>query len=211
MLKPWMGHEWGAKKVEKLFEWCVEYKIKEMTLYALSIDNLNRPKEEFNYLMDLFKKEVRKLLKDKKLDKAKIKINFIGRLWLLPKELQELMNKLMEKTKKYNNHIINIAMAYGGRAEVIDAVRKIAEKVKNGKLDINKINEETFRENLYLNSEPDLIIRTGGEIRTSDFLNYQSGYSEWIFLTEILWPEFTEEHLINCIKEYSRRQRRFGK
>ncbi len=210
MLKPFMGHEWGARKVEQLFEWCRELGIKELTLYAFSLQNFNRPKEEFNYLMDIFKKEIKKLLKDKRVDEYKIKINFIGRIWKFPEDLQDLMKRVMYKTRDYNNYIINFAMAYGGREEVIDAIKRVGEKIKNGKLDIEQINEEVFSENLYMDHEPDLIIRTGGEKRTSNFLIWQSWYSEWTFL-EKTWPEFEKEDLIKAIEDYSERERRFGK
>lgn len=210
MLKPWMGHEWGARKVEKLFEWCKEFSIKELTLYAFSLDNFDRPKKEFNYLMDVFRKEFTNLLHDKRVDEDKININIIGRIWKFPRDLQRLFRKNMERTKNYNNYIINFAMAYGGRAEVIDAVKKIAEQVKDGKLDIDKINEETFCENLYFNDNVDLIIRTGGEKRISDFLPMQGAYAELIFLDK-LWPEFEKEDFKECIEEYSKRERRFGR
>jgi undecaprenyl diphosphate synthase len=115
----------------------------------------------------------------------------------------------MELTKSHDRYILNLAMAYGGREEVIDATIRIAEQVKQGKLDINQINDAVFKENLYLNSEPDLIIRTGGEKRTSNFLAFQSAYSEYIFI-EKMWPEFEKEDFILCLEEYSQRKRRFG-
>ncbi|MBS3134935.1 di-trans,poly-cis-decaprenylcistransferase [Candidatus Woesearchaeota archaeon] len=210
MMKPWMGHEWGAKKIEKLIEWCVEYKIKELTLYTLSVQNFfSRPKNELNYLLNLFKEECLKLKNDERISRHKIKINFIGRLNLFNDELHGLMKEIMEGTKSNNNLTINFAMAYGGQEEVMDAVKKIAQQVKEGKLDVDKINEEVFENNLYLKNSPELIIRTGGEKRTSNFLNYQAAYSEWIFL-EKLWPEFDKEDFVECLCEYSNRSRRFG-
>jgi tritrans,polycis-undecaprenyl-diphosphate synthase [geranylgeranyl-diphosphate specific] len=210
MAKPWKGHEWGAKKVEKLLEWCKDFNIKELTLYAFSLQNFNRPKKEFDYLMDIFRKEFNNLKQDKRLHENKIKIRFIGRINLFPKDIQKIMKEIMELTKNYNNYTINFAMAYGGREEVIDAVKKIAEQVKENKININKINEEVFDKNLYLDSEPDLIIRTGGEKRTSNFLIWQSSYSEWFFL-EKMWPEFEKEDLGQVIKEFNKRERRFGR
>ena len=210
MLKPHKGHEWGAKKIKDLFKWCKEYKVKEVTLYTFSIENFDRPKKEFNYLMNLFEKEFAALIKDKHFHKEKIKINFIGRLWMFPKKVQEKMGKLMELTKDYKKGIVNFAMAYGGRAEIIDATKKIAEQVKQKKLDIDAINEEVFKHNLYLESEPDLIIRTS-ESRLSGFLLWQGAYAEIIFLPKVLWPEFSKKHFIACLNEYSRRERRFGR
>ena len=129
---------------------------------------------------------------------------------MFPKDVQERMNKLMEMTKDYSDYKVNFAMAYGGREEVIDAVRKLADDLKNGKVNIDQINEEVFAKNLYMDSNPELIIRTGGEKRTSNFLIWQSHYSEWIFLDK-LWPEFEKEDFLACIEDYNNRQRRFGK
>ncbi len=210
MLKPWKGHEWGAKKVERLFDWCKEYKIKELTLYALSIENFNRPKQEFNFLMDLFEKEFKKMIADPRLENDGVKVRFIGRINLFPQNIQDLMNELMDKTKDNNNFIVNFAMAYGGHAEIVDATKKIAEQVKEGKLDVENINNEVFEKNLYMKDSPDLIIRTS-ESRLSGFLLWQSSYSELLFLPEKLWPEFEKEDFIECIQEYSNRKRRFGK
>jgi|SRR3989344_4505675 len=207
MLKPWMGHELGEKKVEKLLEWCKEFEINELTLYAFSIQNFNRPKEEFDYLMRLFYGSFERIKEDPRI--KDVKINFIGRISMFPEKVRNSMNELMDKTKDNNPYTINFAMAYGGQEEVIDAVKKISELVKSNKLDISRINEESFRDFLYLKGSPELIIRTGGEKRTSNFLNYQAAYSEWIYL-EKLWPEFEKEDFIECLKEYSKRQRRFG-
>ena len=134
MLKPWKGHEWGARKVEALFDWCQEAGVKELTLYAFSVENFDRPKAEFDYIMKVFKKEFTDLLNDERLDKEKIRVNFIGRLKMFPEGHQKLFKEIMEKTKDNNNFTINFAMAYGGRAEIIDATRKIAKQIKENKL-----------------------------------------------------------------------------
>ena len=210
MLKPWMGHEWGSKKVEAVLDWSHELGVKELTFYAFSIQNFNRPKEEFNYLMKVFDESFGKLMNDERIDKYKVKIRFIGRINMFPSYIQEKMKSLMEKSKKYNDFIVNFAMAYGGREEVIDAIKKLAQKIKNNEVDIDKINEEVFNQNLYMTDEPDLIIRTGGEHRTSNFLIWQSNYSEWLFIDKT-WPEFEKEDLIAAIEDYKNRERRFGK
>ena len=210
MMEPWRGHELGAEKIEKLFDWCKELRIKEMTLYCFSLENFNRPKKEFDFLMKIFKKEFSKLKQDKRLHEDKIKLRFIGKIELFDSEIQRLVKDLEEMTKDYNNYTINYAVAYGGREEIIDVTKKVAEQVKAGKLDINDIDEGVFKRNLWLNSEPDLIIRTS-ESRLSGFLLFQSAYSEIIFLPEKLWPEFTKQDLLNCIEEYKKRSRRFGK
>jgi tritrans,polycis-undecaprenyl-diphosphate synthase [geranylgeranyl-diphosphate specific] len=210
MLKPWNGHEWGAKKVEKLFNWCQEFDIKELTLYTFSIQNFNRPKKEFDYLMKIFKENFDKLIDDERLDSNGIRINIIGRIKMFPKDVQERLNKIMEKTKNNNNYIINFAMAYGGREEIIDATKKIAEQIKNKTLNVEDIDEKIFSSNLYCADQPDLIIRTGGDRRTSNFLSFQSAYSEWLFIDK-MWPEFEKKDFEDAIKDFSERQRRFGK
>lgn len=209
MMKPWKGHEWGAEKVEKLLSWASELGIKELTLYAFSVENFNRPKEEFNYLMDLFRKEFDKLREDERLEKEGIRINVIGRLGMFPEDIHQKMDAIMEKTKNNSKHIVNFAMAYGGRAEIIDATKKIAEQIKSGKLKVEEIDDDVFRKNLYIDSDPDLVIRTSGEKRISGFLLWQSSYAEFYF-TDKLWPEFEKEDLIEAIEDYSRRERRFG-
>ncbi len=210
MLKPWKGHEYGADKVEKLLDWCREYGIQEITIYAFSWENLNRPKQEFDYLMKVFSEAFDKLMKDKRLQEEEIKVNFIGRISRFPTEIYQKMLQLMEMTKNNSKYIVNFAMAYGGRTEVVDATRKIAEQIKQGKLDVEQINEEVFEKNLYMKDEPDLIIRTGGDRRTSNFLIWQGSYAEWVFL-EKTWPEFEKEDLKLAIEDYSSRERRFGK
>jgi tritrans,polycis-undecaprenyl-diphosphate synthase [geranylgeranyl-diphosphate specific] len=203
MMQPWKGHEYGAQKIETLFEWIKEFGIKELTLYCFSLENFNRPKEEFSYLINIFKSEFSKLLEDARVHENKIRIHFSGKLELFDQELQDIMMRVTEKTKDYSNYIINFALGYGGRQEIIEAANKLA---KAGK----EINEENLMKHLWIKSEPDLIIRTGGEKRTSNFLMWQSAYSEWIFLDK-MWPEFTKEDLITCINEFKKRERRFGK
>lgn len=209
MLKPWRGHEFGAEKVEKLLDWCKEFDIRELTLYVFSWENFNRPKEEFDYLMELFRKEFTRYKTDARIHANKIRLNVIGRLWRFPLDVQKAANELMDATKDYSDYVVNFAMGYGGRQEVIDAVRKISEKVKSNELDIDAINEELFSKELYLESEPDLIIRTGGDKRTSNFLLWQSSYSEWFFIDKP-WPEFEKADFLSCIEEFSLRERRFG-
>lgn len=210
MLEPWKGHEFGAKKVAKLFEWCKELNVRELTLYAFSMQNFNRPKGEFDYLMRLFGEFFADEGHRKKLRENKIKICFIGRINLFPKQVYEQMVSLMKETEQNNDYVVNFAMAYGGREEVVDAVRVLAEDVKKGKVDPEKINEDVLNGYMYLKSEPDLIIRTGGDRRTSNFLIWQSWYSEWFFI-DTCWPEFEKEDFVRVLEEFSGRERRFGK
>ena len=200
---PREGHEEGAKKIEELLNWCKELAIKKLTLYCFSIENFNRSKKEVNFLMALFKKFFKKFENDKQIEENKIKIKFIGEKKLLDNQLQEMINRIEEKTKKYNDYIINFAIAYSGRQEILSAVKKLIEREK-------EINEKNFQDCLWLSDEPDFIIRTGGEKRTSNFLPWQSVYSEWIFLDK-MWPEFTKQDLKKAIKEFKKRERRFGK
>jgi len=213
MVNPWKGHEWGAEKFRKFTEWCHELGIEEITAYVFSIQNFDRPKDEFEYIMKVFKTEFEHLLKPESLQKSKengIRIRFIGRQWMLPKEIQELQNKVMEATKENRPRRLNFAMAYGGREEIIDAVQKIAEEAKEGKLDPATINEAEIGKHLWLDSAPDLILRTGGDQRTSNFLPWQGTYAELIFIDK-LWPELEKEDVVACIEEYKNRERRFGK
>ncbi len=214
MLKPWMGHEWGKEKVEKLLDWCVELGIKELTLYAFSVDNFNRPKEEFDYIMKLFKEECEEIKNDPRLqekgNKLGIRMRFLGRLEMFPESVRELMRELVEKTAKNTGLVVNFCMAYGGREEIADAAKRMATDVQKGKLSAADVNDDTLKKYLYMPEAPDLIIRTGGEKRLSGFLLYQSSYSELFFL-EKMWPEFEKEDLVQVIEEYRQRNRRFGR
>jgi tritrans,polycis-undecaprenyl-diphosphate synthase [geranylgeranyl-diphosphate specific] len=212
MLKPWKGHEYGAGKVQKVMEWCEEIGCHELTLYAFSVENFDRPKEEFDHLMKIFIKEFDNLLYDENsiVHKNKVRVNFIGRIWMFPDEVSDRMKRLMAMTAEYSDNIVNFAMAYGGRAEIIDATRKIAEQIKDGSLDVDSINEEVFMDNLYMPDEPDLVIRTSGEHRTSGFLIFQASYAELAFIDK-MWPDLEKEDLLKAVSDYCSRDRRFGK
>jgi len=205
MLEPHRGHELGREKVEELLDFAIDLDIKEMTFFALSSENLKkRPKVELNYLYKIFREALRDISRDR-IKKNGIRIKFIGDLELLPDELRDQCYKLEKETARNDKLIVNFAIAYGGRQELISAVKKI---IRN-KVDENDVDEELIEENLYNKSRPDLIIRTGGEKRTSNFLLWQSTYSEWFFLDK-LWPEFEKEDLVECIDEFKRRKRNFG-
>lgn len=209
MLKPWKGHEFGAKTVENLFDWALELKLNQLTLYCLSTENLKRDKKEVDYLLNLMKKEFEELMLEKnqiRLEKEGVKLNFIGNLDLLPNDLKEECLKLQKKTSKNNNLIVNFAIAYGGRMEIVDAMKKIIYS----RVGADEVDEELIKQNLYLSDEPDLIIRTGGEKRTSNFLPFQSVYSEWFFIKK-LWPQFNKKDLMKIIEEFKKRKRNFGK
>ncbi|MBI2573715.1 di-trans,poly-cis-decaprenylcistransferase [Candidatus Woesearchaeota archaeon] len=201
------GHKLGAQNVKKLIlEWAPACNINQLTLYAFSMQNFQRSKEEVSYLFSLFRSFTQELLKSKEFHDRDVRIRFCGRLYLFPKPLQTIMHKLMEKTKNNTGLVVNLCMAYGGKEEIIDAVKDIVTQ----KIPASKIDEKLFASHLYLADEPDLIIRTGGDQRTSNFLIWQSWYSEWFFVKKT-WPEFSEKDLKKIIKDFEERQRRFGK
>jgi tritrans,polycis-undecaprenyl-diphosphate synthase [geranylgeranyl-diphosphate specific] len=215
MEKPWKGHEWGFTKLENLFGWCKELGIKIVTFYSLSLENLKgRPKEEIDFLFLLARKELESILEDESnfVNRDRVQIKFFGNIRLLPQDLQETITKVEEKTKDYSNYHVNLAVAYGGRQEIIDACRKIGTLVSSNKLKPEEIDEAVFVHNLQTNGfpNPDLVLRTGGEKRLSNFLPFQSTYSELMFI-DTFWPELTKEEFIRAVSDYSQRQRRFGK
>jgi undecaprenyl diphosphate synthase len=203
------GHREGEKAVRRVIDNCLNLNIPILTLFAFSTENWKRPKNEVIYLLKLFE---RVLAKEKaNLIKNNVKINFIGRLNNLPNSLNEKMNELCESTKKNNKLILNIAINYGGRAEIIDALKSITQKIVEKKLEIEEINENTIRDNLYTYNlpDPDLLIRTAGEMRISNFMIWQIAYSE-IWVTPIFWPDFDKNNLIEAIRNYQKRVRKYG-
>ncbi|MEM1515702.1 MAG: polyprenyl diphosphate synthase [Candidatus Bathyarchaeia archaeon] len=213
-LEPWMGHIYGAKRVEEVLRWCLDLGVKSITLYALSTENFQRSKDEISRLMYLFKKKLEDLLVSEEIRKYKVRVKVIGKTYLLPPDLQELICRVEEETKIFNERYLNLAIAYGGRAEIVDAVRKIVQKVARGELSPEEIDENIFEQHLYTSflpkQDPDLIIRTSGEERLSGFLLYQSAYSELCFL-DVYWPEFRRIDLLRAIRTYQKRVRRFGR
>lgn len=213
--QPWKGHEWGTDRIKKTFEWCKESGIKIMTFYALSLENLtSRPQDELGFLFALAKRELKEILTDKSnfVHKNNVRMRFFGRLDLLPSDVQDLIDKVHKATSKYNDYHMNVAMAYGGRQEIVEACRKIGSEIAGGKMKPCDIDEAVMRQHFWTNGhpDPDLIIRTGNEKRISNFLLFQSAYSELKFVRKF-WPDFGKEDFKKVINEYSRRERRFGK
>jgi len=213
--RPWKGHEWGLSKVKTLFEWSKELGIKTITFYALSLENLEkRPNREVNYLFRLAAKEIDDIIenKDSFFHKDRIRVTFFGNIDKLPEGLQEKINKAMKITSKYRKNTINFAIAYGGRQEITEACRRIALGVKAGSITPASVNEMLIKHNLQTNGygDPDLIVRTGGEKRLSNFLLFQSAYSELAFV-DTLWPDLTKKEFNKIISDYRHRDRRFGK
>lgn len=212
-LPVWFGHEKGAQRVKEFLTWCLDLGIKTVTLYVLSTENLRRNPVELQHLFKIIEKYLEEALNDPIFDERKIKFKALGCIHLLPESIRQLIYKLEERTKNYNNHYLNIAIAYGGRVEIVEAVKKIVKDVQENKLSINDINEKTFEKYLFTshlpNPSPDLIIRTSGEERLSNFLLWQSAYSELCFL-DVYWPEFRKIDLWRAIRVYQKRSRRFG-
>lgn len=209
-LQPWQGHLEGYKNVKRLLDWIHNLCIKEVTLYGFSIQNKSREKDEVNSLVDLFCAAFKELLNDNRVWKNKIKINIIGRINTFPQKLQKILVESVEKTKNHNNYILNFALAYGGQEEIVDACKNISALVKKNKVNIDDIDVDLFNKHVYLESKPDIIIRTGKEKRISNFLLWQSAYSE-LFFPNCYWPDFKKENLIKIIDEYKNIDRRFGK
>jgi len=210
MQKPWQGHKLGAKKIKEVLQWCRDYGIQKVTLYAFSVENFNRPKNEFDYLMKIFEEELGRIKNDEDIHKNKVRIKFLGRTWMFPKGVQQKMKEAEEATADYDNCIVNFAMAYGGRTELVDAAKKIGKLIRDKKLNPEDIDEKMFAKNLYQNDDVDLVIRTSGERRTSGFMLWQSSYAE-LYFCDKYWPEFSKEDLNKALDDYSKRNRRFGK
>lgn len=206
------GHLFGAKKVEELLRWCWRLNIKMVTLYAFSTENFDRSEKEVATLMSLLEKKLKDFQSEPAIKKNKVKIKVIGRLGYLSKEINDEISKIEDLTRDHDNFHLNIAVSYGGRAEIVDAVKKIAGQIEAKELAIEDIDEETIACNLYTEGmpDPDLIIRTSGEERLSGFLLWQSAYSE-LYFTEIYWPAFRIIDFWRTIRIYQQRERRFGK
>ncbi|HSG74047.1 MAG TPA: polyprenyl diphosphate synthase [Nitrosopumilaceae archaeon] len=211
---PKAGHWRGADAVENLLDWCEEFDIKIITLYALSAENLKRKDEELEYLYELIRTRLEKLYQDPRIHRNKMRVKAMGRIELLPDSIKEVLHRLDEATKNYNEHFLNIAVAYGGQDEMVDAIKKIGNKVKTGELKIDEIDKDEIESNLYTShlpqASPDMILRTSGEKRLSGFLLWQSAYSELVFM-DIFWPEFRKIDLMRAIRMFQKRKRRLGK
>jgi len=212
-LNPWMGHQFGAGKVEDLLNWCLDLKVRSITLYAFSTENFLRAPEEVEQIMQITGEKLRQIITEERIHKNKVRVKVIGRVGLLSKRLQELVREAEEATKDYDEHYLNVALAYGGRAEIVDAAKKIAQQVERGELKPDAIDEQLFETHLYTaylpKQDPDLIIRTSGEERLSGFLLWQSAYSELCFL-DVYWPDFRRIDLLRAVRTFQKRKRRFG-
>ncbi len=204
------GHEKGSEAVRTIVRTCREIGISYLTLYAFSTENWQRPKIEVAALMSILKKFLKK--EQQELMDNNIRLTAIGEIERMPEDVQQALHKTMSLTKKNNGMLLNLALSYGGRAEIVKMVKEIAIKTAEGKIVPDLITSELISEHLYTRDipDPDLLIRTSGEMRISNFLLWQIAYTE-IFVTETFWPDFSKDEFFRILKDYQQRERRFGK
>ncbi|MDR4507823.1 MAG: isoprenyl transferase [Candidatus Brocadiaceae bacterium] len=203
------GHEAGTESVREITRECARKYLKQLTLYAFSFENWKRPKREVRLLMKLLKEY---LVKERKeIEENNIRLTAIGRIEGLPDDVQRELAISVKESNNNTGMVLCLALNYGGRTEIVDATKKLAQEVKAGRVDVQQITEELFKKYLYMPDmpDPDLLIRTGGEMRVSNFLLWEISYAE-LWVTPVLWPDFRKVHLEEALKEYKRRERRFG-
>jgi len=205
------GHRKGEEKIEEMLWWCLELKVQYVTVYAFSTENFKRDKDEVEFIMALSESALYRMADNKKVHENGVRIRVFGDRSTLPDKVKEAIRYAEEKTSSYSNFIFNVAMAYGSRQEIITAVKDIATKVANKELEIDDISEEIFSKHLYTSDipDPDLILRTSGEIRMSNFLLWQLAYSE-LYFTDVYWPGFRYIDFLRAIRAYQQRIRRYG-
>ena len=203
------GHRAGAESLRAILRACRDHGVEYLTVYAFSTENWVRPQDEVSGLMSLLKTFLKK--DEHELHENQVRLRVTGRIQDLPKAVRAELERVMEATKNYEKGHLILALSYGGRAEIVDAVRLLAADAKAGRIDPAKIDEKAIAARLYLPDvpDPDLMIRTSGELRLSNFLLWELSYSEFYF-TETLWPDFREADFAKALEEYARRQRRYG-
>ena len=206
-----LGHVKGKEKLEEVLEWCMEIGTRVVTVYAFSTENFKRDDKEVEFLFTLISNSLLNLINDERVQRNKIRVKIIGSIETLPGFLQDSIKKVEDATKDYNGYKLNIAVAYGGREEIIEAIRKIAEEYKQGKITMDDITEENFKKYLYDGTipDPDLILRTSGEERVSNFLLWQGAYSE-LYFSDVFWPELRKLDFLRAVRSHQTRKRRFG-
>ncbi|MEK6852115.1 MAG: polyprenyl diphosphate synthase [Candidatus Thermoplasmatota archaeon] len=205
------GHEKGRLKLEEVLDWCLEVGVRILTLYAFSTENFLRADAEVKHIMASFAENFRRAGDDERVHRHGIRVRAFGRRELLPKEVQDAIAYAEEKTKGYSNYHLNMAVAYGGRQEIVDAIRDVVRDAKAGKVNVEDIDESFFSRRLYTGDlpDPDLVLRTSGEERISNFLLWQLAYAELYFI-DVYWPGFRKIDFLRSIRSYQMRQRRFG-
>ena len=206
------GHSIGSDRLEEFLRWCWRLEIKIVTLFGFSTENYSRSDEEVTYLMDLILRKLKEFQEDPVIRNERVKVKVLGRREDLSDEINREINAVEELTKDHERFQLNIAISYGGRAEIIDAVKKIANEIEEKRITVDSIDEELFARYLYTEgiADPDLIIRTSGEERLSGFLLWQSAYSE-LYFTDVYWPAFRMIDFWRAIRIYQQRERRYGK
>lgn len=205
-----LGHEKGAQSVRQVLEYCVEHQIPYLTLYAFSTENWNRPALEVKALMELLVKFLRKEADE--LDKNNVRLNMIGNLEKFPEKVKNTLVGVIDRLKHNTGTTLTLALSYGAREELLTTIKRIAQQVEQQQLKVDAINEDIIQQHLYTYDLPnvDLLIRTSGEYRISNFLLWQIAYAE-LYFTDVLWPDFTKKHLEEALISYQNRERRFGK
>lgn len=205
------GHDKGRQKLEEVIEWCMEIGVKILTVYAFSTENVTREKQEIEDLMRMFVENFRRLAEDERVHKHKIRVQVFGQRELLPRDLAEAIRYAEERTKDYDKYFFNLAVGYGGREEIVQAIRHVAQEVKEGKLAVDDIDEKSFSRFLYTKDmpDPDLVLRTSGEERISNFLLWQLAYSE-LYFSDVYWPGFRKIDFLRAVRSFQLRRRRFG-
>lgn len=208
---PNRGYFFGAKKTEEVLRWLLDLGIKQTTVYAFSTENFRRSREERETIFNLFKRKIRELMEDRTVHEKRVCVRIIGNRSLLPPDIISLVDEIEERTSGYGNFFLNIAFAYGGRAEIVDAIRSLVREVLSGKLSPEELSEDDLVRHMYLNGERispdvDLIIRTGGEKRISNFLPWQAaGNESTVYFCSPYWPEFRKIDLLRAIRTYQQR------
>jgi tritrans,polycis-undecaprenyl-diphosphate synthase [geranylgeranyl-diphosphate specific] len=212
-LDPTQGHETGYERIKEVLNWIWDLNVKYVTIYAMSSENCKyRSRDEFNHLVSLLRRGVRELLESGEIEKRRIRVKVIGDLSYLPQDLVDEIKKLEEKTSVFKDRTLTLAVCYGGRQEIIEAVRKLISDYEKGLVKISDVTEETFSKYLMTSDlpDPDLVIRTSGEVRISNFLLWQTAYSE-LYFCDVYWPEFRKIDFWRAIRSYQARERRFGR
>jgi tritrans,polycis-undecaprenyl-diphosphate synthase [geranylgeranyl-diphosphate specific] len=205
------GHEKGKDKLEELLNWCLEVQVKILTVYALSTENFRRPESELSDLMALFARSFREIANDERVHRHHIRVRAIGNRDVLPKEVRDAIDFAETATKDYTEYYYNVAIAYGGREEIVEAIRTIAREVQAGRLAPDQIDSAAVSDRLYTANlpDPDLVFRTSGEERISNFLLWQSAYAE-LYFADVMWPGLSKIDFLKAIRAFQNRQRRYG-
>jgi tritrans,polycis-undecaprenyl-diphosphate synthase [geranylgeranyl-diphosphate specific] len=207
-----IGHKKGKEKLKEVMDWVLDLKIPYLSVYALSTENINeRSQEELDSLYELYCNGLNEMSEDPKIHNMKVKVQAVGRLEMLPDNVRNAIKNIEEKTKNYSEFLFTVCLAYGGREEIVDAVRKVSQEYASGTIKLEEIDTNKISSNLYSSDmpDPDLVIRTSGEERISNFLLWQIAYSELHF-TDVHWPSFNKNDLYEAIESYQNRRRRYG-